>query len=110
MKIAISAMNADINSTISSNFGRAPYFAIYDMENDSTEFIDNSKSTGLSHGAGPQTVKSLFDLGVRAVFTGNLGPKAEASLQSAGMKAFLNVQGSIADVISRIKEKEYSLG
>ena len=51
MIIAIPAEEKSLDSVISVNFGRSPYFCIYDTEKQQSTFIDN-EAAGRPGGAG----------------------------------------------------------
>ena len=60
MKIAITSTGETLNATIDSRFGRCAYFAIYNTETKSTEFILNPGKEA-QEGAGPTAVSRSWD-------------------------------------------------
>ena len=78
MKIAISSTGSDLNSTVDERFGRCPFFAIAEIDNNeikSTEFVENTSANQMG-GAGMTAAQAVADKGVNAVITGNMGPRA----------------------------------
>ncbi len=65
-----------LEDTVSNVFGRAKTFTIINMsgkEVKSLKVIENP-AVSYKHGAGPIVVKTLADLGINKVITGELGP------------------------------------
>lgn len=88
MKVAISSTEKKLESVIDSRFGRCQYFVIYDTTTKKHDFVDNSQSLALAHGAGIQTAQVLVDKNVDAVVTGYCGPKAFKVLEAASIKVY----------------------
>ena len=86
MKVAVASLGADLNSQMAPRFGRARYFLIVDTV--SGEFIvrDNSGHLDAAHTAGMQVAGAIISLGVGAVITASIGPKAFATLQAANVE------------------------
>ncbi|MCT4595867.1 MAG: NifB/NifX family molybdenum-iron cluster-binding protein [Anaeromicrobium sp.] len=81
MKIAITSVTKDKESTIDERFGRCNYFTIYDTENKSFEHVENKGVTS-AQGAGIAAGQQLVDCAVGALITGYVGPNAMRVLQS----------------------------
>ena len=93
MKIAVSSEGPGLESQVDPRFGRAAGFVIVDMENMNTEYADNGASQVMAQGAGIQTAERLSDLGVGAVLSGYVGPKAFTALRAAGMEVYQDMDG-----------------
>lgn len=106
MKIAITSTTEDIDADVDQRFGRAPYFLIYETNDDSFEFIENTQSLNLPQGAGIQSAKTIVDSGAKAVLTGHCGPKAFTALSKAKIKIFVNMEGKIKEAIQKFKDGE----
>ncbi len=74
MKVAISSKGDTLDSEMDSRFGRCKFFAIYDSENKSTQFIENTAAS-LTEGAGPSALQLLTAQGVTKLVSGNFGMK-----------------------------------
>ena len=96
MKIAISSSGNTIESRIDPRFGRAACFIIYDDATDEVvQVIDNSESADVPHGAGINAATTIANTGVGALITGQVGPKAQAVLDQAGIKVFPFADGTV---------------
>jgi len=85
MKVAISSNGDNLDSEMDSRFGRCKFFAIYDSEDQSTTFIDNTAAS-LTEGAGPAALQLLTAQGVSKLVSGNFGIKIKS------LSSDLNVQ------------------
>ena len=100
MKIAISSTDKSIESDVSDVFGRCPYFVIAEIEGNKvkkTEAIEN-KSISQTSGAGISTGQLIAEQGVKAVITGNVGPRALDVLGQFDIKIYSG-KGKIKDVL-----------
>lgn len=103
MKVAITSTGKDLASPVDSRFGRAQYFIIVDTETDSYTVMDNSQNVNAMQGAGIQAAKNVSDAGARAVVTGNVGPKAFNTLNSAGVEIYTGASGTVQDALDAFK-------
>ena len=106
MKVAITSQGKDLNSVADPRFGRAKCFIVVDTETGDFTSHDNSQNLNAVQGAGIQAGRNVIDLGVEAVITGNVGPKAFATLQAGGVKIYVGAAGSVADAIEKFKAGE----
>jgi predicted Fe-Mo cluster-binding NifX family protein len=96
MKLAISTQGPEQNSPVDLRFGRARYFLIVDTETGQQTAVDNASGVNAVQGAGTQAVQTLARLGVQAVLTGHVGPKAWSALQAANIQVCV-VDGGTAE-------------
>jgi len=101
MKIAITSQGQDLTSQVDPRFGRAKYFVVVDTETNEISSHDNSQNLNAARGAGIQAGKTVTNLGVEAVITGNVGPKAFATLNAGGIKVYIGVTGLVKDAIEK---------
>jgi predicted Fe-Mo cluster-binding NifX family protein len=106
MKIAVSAKGDKLSSEVDPRFGRAAYFIIYNIEDDSFEAISNENNAQAVQGAGVQAAQTVADKGVKWVISGNMGPKAFAGLKAAGIKFAAIEKGTVEEAIKLIKENK----
>jgi len=102
MKIAISSVGKNIESKVSDIFGRCPYFIIAEIENKKigkTEAIKN-ESTDQMSGAGISTAQLMAEKNVRAVITGNVGPRALDVLKQFKIEIYCG-NGLIKEVLQK---------
>ena len=102
MKVAISASGPDKESNVDQRFGRCQYFMIVDTDKMEFESMKN-EHTNMSHGVGPQVVQMLSDMDVDAVITGNVGPNANRTLNSADIEVY-KASGKIYDAVESFKK------
>jgi len=107
MKIAVSAMDADIEAGVDPRFGRCAYFIMVDPETMKWESVLN-EATGFAHGAGIQAAQTVASAGVEAVITGNVGPNAHQTLNAAGIRVFTGGQGTVKDAVAAYREGSLS--
>ncbi len=105
MKIAITAFEDNLDSLISPHFCETNYFLIVDLdevENFNTFFNPHKKSISGSDifGAG-----LIVKNGVNALITGNCTANVSRILHSAGVDVFENMEGTVRENITVIKEK-----
>lgn len=104
MKIAITSMDGTLEGMVDERFGRARKVIVYDVGTDTFEVAENSKQMNLAQGAGIQAAQNVVNLGVRAIISGHLGPKAFQVVQSAGIDAYSAVNVTVADAIKQYRE------
>ena len=88
MKLAITAQGPEPDSPVDLRFGRARYFRIVDTETGQQTAVDNAKGVKAVQGAGISAAQTLARLGVQAVLTGHVGPKAWSALQAANIHVY----------------------
>lgn len=103
MKVAVTAQGSDPQSTVDSRFGRARFFVVADTETGEFSVADNSQNLDAAQGAGIQAGRKIVELGVEAVITGHVGPKAFATLQACGVKVYTGATGTVAEAIEQLK-------
>ena len=105
MKIAISSMGKELDSEIDPRFGRCHYFLV--VETDTMEFDSHSnKDSAAMGGAGIQAAQFMSELGVQAILTGNVGPNAFGTLNSAGIQVLTGIEGKVGDAVDKYKKGE----
>jgi len=107
MKIAITAMGNTLESDVDPRFGRAKFFAIYETDDGSVEFVDNEQSLNTPSGAGIQAGSNVVKSGAKVLITGNCGPKAFRTLDAAGIKVVIGAKGTVGEVAEGFKKGEY---
>ena len=103
MKVAVTSQGPDLDSQVDPRFGRAKYFVVVDTETGEVSAHDNSQNLNAVQGAGIQAGRNAVGLGVEAVITGNVGPKAFDTLRAGGVKVYVGAAGSVADAIRSFK-------
>jgi len=103
VKVAVASQGPDLNSQVALRFGRARYFLIVDTA--SGAFIGHTNAGNLStaHTAGMQAAGAVLSLGVSAVITRSIGPKAFATLQAGKVEVYATASETGEDAIERLK-------
>ncbi|HNQ89360.1 MAG TPA: NifB/NifX family molybdenum-iron cluster-binding protein [Verrucomicrobiota bacterium] len=101
MKLAVSTQGPEPGSPVDTHFGRARFFRVLDTETGQQTVLDNADGAGVVQGAGPRAVQRLCRLGVQAVLTGHVGPKARTALEAATIEAYA-VEGGTAEEAVRV--------
>ena len=103
MKVVVTSQGSDLNSQVDPRFGRAKSFIVVDTETDEFSVHDNTQNRGAAQGAGIQAGRTVVDLGVAAVITGNVGPKAFTTLQAGNVNVYLGASGTVKEAVEKFK-------
>ncbi len=103
MKIAVSAVENNLESIMDQRFGRAAFFLIVDSETMSFEVIDNAAAASAG-GAGITAAQSVVDKGIEAVITGNVGPNAMNVLNAAENAIYRGISASVRENVDEFKK------
>ncbi len=110
MRVAITADVASETAPVSMVFGRCPYYAIYDTNTGSLDFVANPGGM-MPRGAGVQAAQFLIEQGVNTLVTaGVAGPNASMILAQAGIQVVNGFQGRIIDAVEAIKNGNLKIG
>ncbi len=94
MKIVIPAENQDLESMVCPSFGRAPFFCIYNSENEKSEFVINTAADSQG-GAGIKAAQIIVDLKADVLLTPRCGENAAKVIQIAKIEIFKSVNDSL---------------
>jgi predicted Fe-Mo cluster-binding NifX family protein len=106
MRVAITSQGAEMSSATDPRFGRAKFFVVADMETGAVEAHDNAQNLNAAQGAGIQAAQNVANLGVEAVVTGNVGPKAFATLRAGNIDVCIGAAGSVEHALEQFKAGE----
>jgi predicted Fe-Mo cluster-binding NifX family protein len=96
MKIAVTSTGNNLNSEVSSVFGRCPYFIVADMEDDEIKEISSVENPARNErGAGNIAAQFIVDRGVEILISGELGPIAFNILKNAEIKTYKLESGNV---------------
>jgi len=90
-----------IDSDIFGHFGSAPFFVVFDTNNDAVSSIDN-QDLGHVHGQ-CNPMKALNGKMMDAIIVGGIGGGAITGLNNMGIKVYKAVKGNICDHIELFK-------
>ncbi len=103
MIVLIPTNEDKIGDGICPSFGRAPYFMIYNTENETWEFAKNPGAES-SGGAGIVAAQAVLDLKVELVLTPRLGKNSADLLTKGQIEIFKSVTDDIMENIDLLKE------
>ncbi len=107
MKIAITSTGKEMSSAVDPRFGRASFLMVVNTTADTSFTVhDNTPNLNAAQGAGIQAGQTVAQLGVEAVITGNVGPKAFRTLSAAGIKVYLCDGTTVSDAVRRFTAGE----
>lgn len=106
MRIAVSAMGADLSAQVDPRFGRCQYIIIVDPDTMEFEAMENS-NIAAGGGAGIATAQTVVNKDVQAVLTGNSGPNAYQVLSAAGIPVITGVSGTVREAVEGYKTGRY---
>ncbi len=99
MKVCIPAMDQNQgNALICQHFGGTPFFAIYDSEAKTYEFVAKDESGEHQHGA-CNPVAALKPYNLDAIVVAGIGKNAVAKLAAAGIKVFVAAAVTVGENI-----------
>ena len=103
MKIAIPATANNIDSEVCTSFGRTEFFLIYNTNDQSNFFLDNSAATSQG-GAGIKAAQILVDEHVDVLITPRCGENAASVLLEANIAIYKAAGNNLKDNISACEQ------
>lgn len=105
-KICVSSTGESLDLEMDAHFGRCSFFAVLEIENGkitSSEFVKN-EAAERGHGAGTTAADFVAGLGVKAIISGDFGPKANDVLSQLGIE-MIRDKGTIVEVVNKYLAK-----
>ncbi|KPJ67654.1 MAG: hypothetical protein AMJ43_03150 [Coxiella sp. DG_40] len=103
MKICVTSQASNLDSLVDPRFGRCAYFIIYDTETDKFEAVENPH-VGEGGGVGIRAAELVASKGAKVVLTGNIGPNATQTLQTANIDIVSGITGNVKEAIENYKK------
>lgn len=103
MKVAVTAQDRSLDSLVDPRFGRARYFLVVDTDTSDFTVHDNVQNLNAAQGAGIQAAQTVVASGAEAVLTGNVGPKAFATLQAGGVAVHVGAAGTVRQALEELQ-------
>jgi len=103
--VCVSSTGPDLGDRVDPRFGRCQYIAIIDLDAASAKITVNA-NLSKGGGVGIATAQFAVNEGADTVVTGQVGPKAEQVLQTAGVRIIAGATGTVRDVIDRYFNKK----
>ena len=107
MKVLITSQGSSLEAIVDPRFGRAPYFVLVETDSNEVEAVANPYTEAMG-GAGVQAAQLAVEKGVKAVLTGNVGPNAYDTLQSAGVAVHVGASGTVGDALKSFQDGNLS--
>ena len=104
MKVTVTSQEPDLDSQVDPRFGRAKFLIVVDTDTGEFTTHDNTQNLNAVQGAGIQAAQNVVSLGVDAVITGSVGPKAFTALQAGNVKPYIGATGSVREAVEQFKE------
>lgn len=103
MKVVVTAQGPELDSLVDPRFGRARYFLLVDTESGGFSTHDNVQNLNAIQGAGIQAAQTVVQLGAEAVLTGNVGPKAFATLEAGRLTVYTGAAGTVRQALEELR-------
>jgi len=104
MKVVITSKENNINSLVDPRFGRAAFFAVYDTDTDSIEWLGNDV-VDMQHGAGTGAVNLLANLGAKKIFAVAFGAKVKPLLDELDIQmVIVKEDQTVSNIITLLKK------
>ena len=105
MKIAITSSGNIVSAQLDQRFGRCAYFAFYDTESKSVEFVENTNKDA-AEGAGPASVATVANRQVSKIISGEFGFKIKGMLNDLNIQmVMIKENKTIQDIIDLLEQK-----
>jgi len=99
------ADKSGLNSQLAEHFGRAPYFAVVELdENGEVSQIRTVPNIGEHAGGRGQTHDNILELQPNAIIVYGMGPRGLSTFQSAGVAVLRANANTVREVIAAYKE------
>ena len=106
MKICITSEDNTLDSRVDPRFGRCPYFIFIETDTLEFEAAQNPNIEAMG-GAGVQSGQFVAEKKVKAVLTGNIGPNAFQTLQTAGVDVITGISGTVKETVEKYKKGNF---
>lgn len=87
-----------------NHFGSAPYFLIYNLDNEDIKVIENNDmhhSHGMCH-----PLKAIGEEKIDAILVRGIGAGALSKIYNAGIESYKAEEGTVFDNIGKLKENQ----
>jgi len=103
MRVAISTSGLDLDATLDPRFGRTRHLVVCATDTEVVTHHENPTAVNAEHGAGIRTAEFVASLGVQAVISGAVGPKAMQVLRAAGIKAYASTASTARAALAELR-------
>jgi predicted Fe-Mo cluster-binding NifX family protein len=104
MKVCVPSLDdGGLDDQMSSHFGRAPNYTLYDTTDGTVEVIAND---GQHHGGRRAPPQIIAETGADALVCGNLGQKAVQRFDAMDVDVYCGADGTVEDAIEQLEADE----
>lgn len=104
MKVCIPSMgDGRLEAKVSTHFGRAPNYTLYDTETAAIEVLSND---GKHHGGGRSPPEIISNIGADVLLCSNLGRKAVERFDAMEIDVYCGATGTVRDAIDQLNAGE----
>ncbi len=108
--ICVPVLDKDgLNGTISQHFGKTPYFAFINWEDQKIGNVEVLESRAKHTGGSITPGEFIAGSGASELLCGNLGPKAIQMLQNVGINVYVGASGTAAQAVQDWAEGKLKL-
>ena len=107
MIIGIPVDKDSMDASVSTHFGRADFFLVYNTENKESNFVLNTAANSAG-GAGIKAAQIIIDHKVEALISPRLGLNAADVINSQNIKLYQSIKGTIEENLKAFSENELS--
>ena len=105
MIVAITSSGNSAGALLDQRFGRCAYFAFYDTESKSVDFVENTNKDA-AEGAGPASVATVANRKVSKIVSGEFGFKIKGMLNDLNIQmVMIKEQMTVQDIINLLEKK-----
>jgi len=104
-RVAITAMEPELDSPLAFRFAAAPYFIMVDTKSDRVTVLE-SPLASQDKARGGQVAQLLINNGAGAVITGSIGSTAFQYFSSMGIPVYTGNAGIAGDMLAKYKQGE----
>ncbi len=105
MKVIVSSSGVNVDSSISSVFGRAEYYLLVDTGDFSCESFENP-AAGQASGAGIQAAQFVLKRNPGSVISASIGPNAYEVLSAGSVPCYTAAGGTVRETIEAFNQGE----
>jgi predicted Fe-Mo cluster-binding NifX family protein len=99
------ADESGLNAQLAEHFGRAPYFAVVDLDEDGeVSSVRTVPNVGEHFGGGGQTHDRILELKPNAIIVYGMGPRGLAGFQNAKVAVLTANASTVREVIAAYKD------
>jgi predicted Fe-Mo cluster-binding NifX family protein len=93
-----------LNAQLAEHFGRAPYFAVVELDENEVSQVKTVPNIGEHAGGRGQTHDHILELKPTAIIVYGMGPRGLNTFQSAGVAVLKANANAVGDVIAAYKD------